>query len=352
MSRKLSEYQRGAILVGDMHVDKASIPEAKRIIEWVVAGAKQIMAQATGFRPLIIFTGDQSNDFALIRAEVLEFWMWAFDYITAAGFESLSEVGNHDMNQEESASTMSVYDVRTVLAYGTKPIFVSKNTCAMGFIRDEEKFFKVVMEAYERGARTILCHAEFEGSMYENGTYAPHGFDLKRYPKDLRFITGHIHKRQEFGSVTCVGTPRPSTRSDIGEVKGIHVIDFETGLLNFVATPAEVAEPFRKIVIDEKTYNQAEVEAIPDSGKIYVDIHGSREFVKKVAKMLPPAVHERSVYTEDNRTFKLKESEGIPTSFQKFAREYFELNGVPLDLQKDIMQKALNACASLKHGVQ
>jgi hypothetical protein len=277
--------------------------------------------------------------------------MWAYDHITAAGFESLSQVGNHDMNQEESAATMSVFDQRTVLAR-RRVMAINKQVGAIGFIRDEELFFKTVMDVYHKGVRTMLVHAEFEGSQYENGTYAPHGFNLTRYPADLIFITGHIHKRQKFGNVYCVGTPKPSTRSDIDETKGIHMICLKNvPEVAFWPTPPEVCEPFRRIVINDQS-TEAQIKAIPDSPKVYVELVGTQEFVKKMARLLPPSVHEHSTYTDVKKNTVVKESEGIPTTFVNFTKEYFINNGTPPELQKAILEKVYKSCPSLKQGVK
>ena len=226
MLRFFHELLNFAFLVGDPHVKKMDIAEAKLLVTWIVATAVQWRIE-TGIEPIIVFMGDQSDDFAVFRAEVLEFWVWAYDYVSSFHLRTLSQVGNQRYEiQEETASTMSPFDVRTILAK-REPVFLNPTTAAIGFIRNEELFHKTVMGAYAQGVRTILCHTEFEGSQYENGTYAPHGFDLSKYPADLYFITGHIHKKQQFGNVLCVGTPRPGTRSDIGEVKGIHIVSFK-----------------------------------------------------------------------------------------------------------------------------
>jgi hypothetical protein len=350
MAKHLHESYQYAITVGDPHIGKSDIPEGKRLIEWIVASGKKWFSE-TGIKPLIVFTGDQSNDFAIVRAEVLEFWMWAYDYIAAAGFDSVSQVGNHDMNQEESAATMSVFDQRTVLARRNM-VSINANTAAIGFIRDEELFFKTVMEAYKLGVRIMFTHVEFEGSQYENGTYAPHGFDLARYPADLTFITGHIHKRQKFGNVYCVGTPKPSTRSDIDEIKGIHMICLKNvPEVAFWPTPTEVCEPFRRIVVNEG-WTEAQIKAIPDSPKVYVELVGTTEFVKKTARLLPPSVHEHSTYTDVKKATVVKESEGIPTTFVNFTQEYFTNNGTPPELQKAILDKVYQSCPSLKQGVK
>ena len=182
---------------------------------------------------------------------------------------------------------MSVYDERTILA-GKKAEFINDTAAAIGFIRNEETFYNTVRAAYAAGARTIFCHAEFEGSQYESGTYAPNGFKLDRYPADLSFITGHIHKQQQFGKVWCVGTPRHLTKSDIGEVKGVNALNLQTGVTLFSPTPEDVFESFKSITLEESpTFDEKVLKDIPDSTKVYIEIKGSREFCKKIARSLP-----------------------------------------------------------------
>lgn len=354
MRRQLREPYDRVMLIGDPHIRKEDISEASKFVQYIVSAIKVLENTLNGKKVLPVFMGDQLNDFALARAEVLEFWRWAYDEIRNASpndHDSLSLEGNHDMNQEESASTMCVYDERTVLA-GKTPVFVNPKVAAIGFIRKEELFYKAVMSAYVEGARTILCHAEFEGSQYESGTYAPNGFKLDKYPADLSFITGHIHKQQSFGKVWCIGTPRHLTRSDIGETKGIQLVDFTTGESYFTPTPPDVFEPFKSFVIDESSYDESMLKDIPNSSKVYVEIKGSREFNKTIARILPALVKIRPTYTDRGRQVNLKESEGIPSSFHKFANGFFETNKTDDSLKKAILDKVYERCPSLKTGVR
>jgi hypothetical protein len=348
--RRLSQPYYRMVFIGDMHVRKEDIKEAREFIRMLVTGLK--VMEEKGQKVLPVFMGDQMNDFALARAEVLEFWKWAYDQLLGYNdHDSLSLEGNHDMNQEESASTMCVYDQRTVLA-GKKPVFINPQVAAIGFIRKEELFHEAVMAAYNEGARTILCHAEFDGAKYESGTYAPNGFKLERYPADLKFITGHIHLQQRFGSVWCIGTPRHLTRSDIGEQKGIHIVDFETGECNFCPTPPSVFEPFRSVTITDTPETDAIIADLPDSSKVYVEIKGTREFCKRISKQLPPSVKTRSTYTDLGRKVTVKESEGIPSTFRKFSDTFFDQKAVSPELRQAILEKVYEKCPTLKLGVK
>jgi len=351
MPAKIEQAAAVVIPVGDMHIRKQDIPEARKFIEFLIQTAYRFIEIGP---VLIVFMGDQLNDFGIARAEVLEFWKWAYDELRKhrSNILTLSLIGNHDLNQEESASTMSVYDERTVLA-GRDPVFLSENAAAIGFIRDEEAFRAAAMKAYGEGARTIFCHAEFEGSQYESGTYAPNGFKLDRYPKDLSFITGHIHKEQQFGNVWCIGTPRHLTKSDIGETKGVYSINLVSGETKFTPTPVDVFEPFQSILLEESaSFDEKIIETIPDSTKVYVEIKGSRNFAKRIDRLLPSLCRRHSTYTDIDRTVTVKESEGIPKTFAKFSANYFEKAGTPDHVRKAILDRVLARCPSLRSGTQ
>ena len=339
-----------AIVIGDMHVKKDDVAEATRFVRWIAQLHAQVKAKI-GVDPLIVFMGDQYNDFSVVRVEAEVFWDWAFDFLVKeTGTMPLALVGNHDMNQEETASSMQVHARYAVLAE-RKPVFINQATAAIGFMRKEELFHQTVMEAYQKGARIVLCHAEFDGAQYENGFYSPHGFKLDRYPQDLQFISGHIHLKQQFGKVLYVGTPRHLTRSDLGTVKGVHVVKFSAGSCEFVATPPDTFTPFQSVVIDESVHDPKSLPEIANSPRSYVEIRGSKEFAKKVEKALPELCKFRSVYTDQVRDFKVKESSGIPASFMAFADDFAISTGMSAQKKADVLKLIYDTCPSLKNGV-
>lgn len=336
------------VLVGDTHVKKDDIAEMSLFIDWLIKGVNQL--QKT-HEVMLIFLGDQHNDFGIAKVEVQAFWKKAYSALADANIVSASLVGNHDENQQGTENFMVVHDTQTSVV--GKDLFpITPTIAATGFFRKEEMFRATAMKAYDLGVRTLICHAEFNGCQYENGFYAPHGFDLPTYPPDLKFISGHIHMKQSFGNVFYPGTPRHLTRSDIGEVKGIHTINTTSGQVDFIPTPADICIPFQSIQIKESNFNLADIKNIPDSNKIYIEIQGSKEFSKKISKSLPDLAHKRSVYSEDVKEVKIKESEGIPKSFDRFTKEFWINNPVSNETKMAILEKIFTECPSLKLGLK
>jgi len=64
-----------------------------------------------------------------------------------------------------------------------------------------------------------------------------------------KVYSGHFHCRQEVGNIHYLGTPYEMFFSDVNEVKGFHILDTETGGLEFVENKTKL---FTKIVYDDK----------------------------------------------------------------------------------------------------
>ncbi len=356
MKASLNFIPQVYVPVGDMHVRKQDIADATRFIQWLAVTIKFIN-NSSSVKAVPVFMGDQYHEFGVAKAEAQKFWKWAYNHLLEVlGYPSISLVGNHDMNQELTATFMVAHEEATVMVDSMMRI---GNVGFLPFIRDEELFYKSVMELYSLGVRKVFCHVEFQGSQYENGYYAPHGFDLSRYPSDLMFYSGHIHMKQAFGNVVYFGTPRHMTRSDIGEWKGIHLFDVSKNEIADITTPPDVWPKLVEIAIDEDLQNLegtiSEISTYAEKngpGRVYVTMNGSKEFCRTVSSRLPAGVRVSTTYTDTSRPSTVKESEGIPTSFGKYAREYFELYQVPTDVQKAVMEKIYEACPSLKIGVR
>ncbi len=261
------------------------------------------------------------------------------------------------MNQQETFNAMAVHRDYVVLI-DKEGMVLTPTVGAVGFIRSEEIFKAKVMEMYNAGVRRILGHVEFDGCQFESGYYSPHGFKLENYPADLKFYSGHVHLKQEFGNIYYFGTPRHLTKSDINEKKGIHLMNLVDGTKQFIETPFEVWSPYTKVFIDEAQDNAAEVmvrieELIKLAGtpaKIYVEIKGTKEYVKKIENKLPGGLKTNSTYTDETTKVALRASEGVPATFMKFSTEFFQTNAVPVDIQAEVMKRVYDACPTLKIG--
>lgn len=349
------------IPVGDMHVRKEDIPEAEKFIKWLVANviAFNTKDPKALVRAVLMFMGDQYHLFGVKNVEVEKFWTWAFTYIHVnLGYPALGIIGNHDMNQEETANSMDVHNdhVHTI---GAEGMMLTPTVGVVGFIRNEDLFHAKVMELYNAGARKVFCHADFDGAQFESGYYSPHGFKLDRYPADLNFFSGHVHLKQEFGNIYYFGTPRHLTKSDIDEKKGVHLMDLNTGFMLFSPTPQEVWSPFVRVdviegsegVKDKINLIENYAREFTSPSRIYAHITGTKEYVKKTERSLPGGIKISSTYTdEDSKPAEIRESEGIPVTFHKFSVDFFQKNNVPADIQAEVLERVHKLCPSLKQG--
>ena len=323
------------IWVGDPHCKKNNIEESVRLITWIAALAKK-------YGLPVLFAGDQYDDFGIAKVECVDFWKWAFDLI----LESIAIVGNHDQNSDGSLNFMSVHSDKTLVIDKLTKI---GDVTLMPFYRKNEKFEEALRAATD--SRFVLCHQEFNGCQYETGFFSPHGADVAAIPANIeKVISGHIHREQSFDKVWYPGTPRQLTRSDIGHQKGVYIVDLADRKMayEFIPTPANVSEPFVKFEVTE----ESQLKGIPNSSRVYVDLKGSEEFLKKMIKKVPSDVKLRTFNTtEQTLTTTAKESEGIPKAFMNYSLNYFNDKNVGTSEAKAILAKIYEKCPSLKSGV-
>lgn len=323
------------VVVGDPHVTKANLEESARVMAW----ARKLAVEN---KAAIIFMGDQYNDMGVARAEVLEFWHAEFDVSPET---SIALIGNHDLNSDASASPMKAHS-SLISTIGDCACQIRNGLWGVGFIRDNEKFLSEAHRAAKGGAKILLAHAEFDGAQFDNGYYSPHGIPVSGLPEALTVISGHIHKRQTLGPVYYVGTPRQMTRSDIGEEKGIHLLDTETMKIDFIATPATVAKPFRQVEIGPETDLKALKFEDPD--RCFVDIRGPAEFIKKAMKVLPEQAKVRTYADSDRVEIAVKESDGMAVAFEKYLSRYFEAEKLTKEQQQAIRARVYELCPFVK----
>jgi len=191
-----------------------------------------------------------------------------------------------------------------------------------------------------------LCHQEFYGAQYEGGFYAPTGVKLEDINKDVLFISGHIHKKQSIKDkngnekVVYVGTPRQLTRADVDEIKGVNIWHDESSL-EFIATPEEVCEQFKKLNIVQ---NENENLDFKLNNKTFVDIHGDENFIKRKLKELPEEVKVRTFPIKENKKIEIKESSGIKNAFKDYFENYIKNNNLNEEDSKEIFEIIKNNC--------
>jgi DNA repair exonuclease SbcCD nuclease subunit len=74
-----------------------------------------------------------------------------------------------------------------------------------------------------------FMHTEFQGVQFNRYTKVEHGVESESAEKYAKIYSGHIHYRQSLKNITFIGSPYQMTRGDIGNDKGIYLLNFETG---------------------------------------------------------------------------------------------------------------------------
>lgn len=281
--------------VGDPHIRPSNIEEADRLMGFV----KQVVIGGKVDRLEIL--GDLFHTHAVIRLEVLEFWnKWLQVFRDIV--ETVVLVGNHDMTGDYNNTGSHALTVFKRLQNEKLRIIDAPTQIGIfgyvPYIHGEPAFENAVRHLASTGSKVLVCHAEFSGSQYDNGFYAPHGFNPDTVPFDT-IISGHIHKEQVIagGKVDYPGTPKWDTASDANEQKGIwlyeHAADGKVVTRDRIST-AHVCTPIVSFVWLE---GQPEP-VIPEGAKVSVELVGTSTWIAKKKTALKGKVSVSSKFTD------------------------------------------------------
>jgi hypothetical protein len=319
-----------------MHVKPDSIDECKALMSWIASLCSQV-----GAVPVLM--GDQMDTHGSVRVEVLHFWTWVYYELFPLNKidRSVSLIGNHDLNYACTMSSMIPFTGVTHLV-GAYPELIEGGIYGIGFVKSSDDFVKRVNEL-PADAKLVLCHQEFNGAMYESGFYAPAGVQPGQLRPGVKFVSGHVHLKQEVGNqILYVGTPRQINRSDSDPDKSVWHLD-DSGHLTPIRVPDEVVGRFARIAVREGQ----EIPAISVPGKTFVDIYGSLDFIKKTMKTLPEEVRVRTFPDRQASTPKeFKESEGIGQALGRYVDLYASTNLKP-ELKTVLVEKLRLLCPGL-----
>lgn len=92
-----------------------------------------------------------------------------------------------------------------------------------------------------------IMHEDIKSLIYDNGRQIVSGFDSSTF-KGKKIYSGHIHKRQESDKVTYIGSPYQLKRSDIGNTKGIYVLNVKENDVAEKFYPNDYSPKFLKLI--------------------------------------------------------------------------------------------------------
>lgn len=266
------------LIVGDLHVKRSNLEETKPLLT-------RIVNMAPG-HDVVIHLGDLYNDHGVVTADV--------QTVITDFFSQLSELsnqrgcgviiknleGNHDQDGDGKHTSLYVHDKfpnKTGIQHIMKPTsFVTLPFAMIPYIRDPKKFEDAVYKLLNTDPelKLVFCHQEFNGAIYENGLYAPHGVDSSLFP-NIQFISGHIHKGQEFGNVWYPGAPRWLTKSDANDQRGIWSIELgPEGMNRAFHSSEDICPAFFNIILTEEQIKSGNLPKAKKGDKVYVEYIG------------------------------------------------------------------------------
>lgn len=266
--------------VGDPHVTVSNLEESRKLMNFVIQTAKD---QKVNW---IEFLGDLFHTHAVVRAEVLNFWKETFDQLGDAEIETRVLVGNHDQIGDKERE-----NVHALLPFKGYPfiriidkVFLAGPFVYSAYTASEETFLARIDMARNgpEGTGVVICHQTFVGCQFENGFYAPEGFDLSKI-QQKHVISGHIHKQQQIGKCDYPGTAKWDKATDAGQDKGIWIYNHEkdgTITSKEFFTTKDVVTPIFQMVLHE---GDPEPE-LPENARIALELVGQSAWIAKMKK--------------------------------------------------------------------
>ncbi len=182
-------------------------------------------------------------------------------------------VGNHDLWNKGSndinsvrlfnfVENINVYtDTTTIEVFGTKLVL-------MPWI---EKRLEMIRQIQSNSGDYLFCHSDLNGCRMHLNSVAHRNadkIDVDEFGRFKHVFSGHIHIRQTNKNFTFIGSPYQMDRNDMGDQKGITVLDLISGNIHF--EPNTYSPVFKKVQV----VNEDDVELIDGlkNSKDYIDL--------------------------------------------------------------------------------
>lgn len=173
-------------------------------------------------------------------------------------------LGNHDIfykNRSDVNSLRELFNDKFVVH--DKPVVLDFDGTAIAllpWINAENEAES--LEFIKTADADILCaHLELNGFNVLRTTVFQGGMEPALFAKFKAVYTGHFHSKHTKGNIHYLGCPYQITMSDYGDKKGFHVLDTDTGELEFVPNPHSI---FLQIRYDDENISETSPMTIPE----------------------------------------------------------------------------------------
>jgi hypothetical protein len=180
------------------------------------------------------------------------------DRVEARGYYMTIIAGNHDTYHKTTnyvnaikTLTMPYMKIDYVIDQPETATTFGQKILCVPWICDENRE-RSMQAIAQSNARWCFGHLELAGYQMYRGVINEHGDDKELFSKFEGVYTGHFHHKSSVGNVHYLGSHGQFTWSDYGDQRGFHVLDVETGELEFIPNPFQM---FLKIGYDDTQTN-------------------------------------------------------------------------------------------------
>lgn len=191
----------------------------------------------------VIHVGDLFDRRKYINFQTLyECKEYFFKQLENYNIKLITIIGNHDIFYRESLEInspellLAEYSNIQIIREPTTIQFEDTTIDFIPWICRENKDDAIT---FINNSKSDICcgHFELAGFAMYKGVESSHGDNSDIFSKYEAVWSGHYHTRSQKDNITYVGTPYEITWHDYNDVKGFHVFDTDTRILQFHENP-------------------------------------------------------------------------------------------------------------------
>jgi calcineurin-like phosphoesterase family protein len=281
---------------------------------------------------IIIHLGDFFDNRNILPINILNFGMKVIEDISnIAPLHIL--VGNHDCWHKSSSEINTLRPFKYIpnvhiYEEPTKIHFNDKSILMLPFI--EKKKQQIEMMKKFTGCDFLFCHSDLNGAKMHLTSVAHKNNDkigIEEFSGFKKVFSGHIHLQQVNKNFTFVGSTFEMDRNDLGNQKGIYILDTIDNSEEFI--PNDISPKFKKVWIK----NEEDILTLDTiSTKDFIDLKisnslliNNRKFRRKLEMILETGNFASVEYLDDIVT----ESADVKTVTDEITEEELKSGVIP-----------------------
>jgi DNA repair exonuclease SbcCD nuclease subunit len=212
------------LFIGDPHLRINNFEQSTKFLKWVDS-------EVDKHRPDVVCNlGDTFHNHAILRSELLKEFSDHVNNCLINCREYWYVLGNHDQFKPKDSKyhALQIFNIPNFRLFDKVENLDSHNITVVPYVQRFEDFPTNTLPI-------VLTHNTFIGADY-GFKREDCGVNADKVGADI-IISGHIHKRQQFGKVIYPGTPFAHSASDVGQTKGLLLFDTETYKQTFLESP-------------------------------------------------------------------------------------------------------------------